>query len=199
MTRRHFLALPAAGAWVGRLEAPVTVPVHVIQDVKALRPDSLHDFLWRLWPDTVSEFAHCGVQFRTTFSSGAVERPPYREPVITPLEEHAVNLAVTDRIPSYWDNGRNLSGITKLHRGYHLCVIAMATAHGNAIPLFALNTCVHELLHAIMGDIFETQAGGVARQARESRIDWLATQMWLLHSGGPVRQAAAKYVARLQA
>jgi hypothetical protein len=37
----------------------------------------------------------------------------------------------------------------------------------------------------------------LAGQAREFRIDWYATRLWLWHDGGAIRQTAQKYVERL--
>ena len=201
MTRRQWLANACAAAWFGgRAEAPLVIPVHLIQDGKVKwRPAVLRDFWWKMWPDAAREFGWCGIRFQTTFSIGEVWKPAFREPVITPLERGAINLTITDRIPMDWDNGRNLGGVTTLHRGYHLCMIALATAHGNQIPFFSVNTCVHELLHALTGDIFENRSPGFFGQARESRIDWFATVMWLFHGEASIRRMAAQYLERLRA
>jgi hypothetical protein len=77
-------------------------------------------------------------------------------------------------------------------------MVALRHAHGNQIPFLSVNTCVHELLHALMGDIFEGRPTGVCGQAREFRVDCYATRLWLWHDGGAIRRAAKNYVERLR-
>lgn len=118
---------------------------------------------------------------------------------MTGLERDAINLVVTDRLPLEWDLGRALSGVTTLYRGYHLCMLAWAFSHVNQIPFFSVNTCVHEMLHALMLDIYESRPKGVPGWARESRIDYYATRLWLLRDGVAIRQSAERYMERLRA
>ena len=107
----------------------------------------------------------------------------------------AINLVVTDHIPM--DYG-GLAGVTTLWEGYHLCVIALNSAHGNQVPYFSVNTCVHELLHALLQDIFVSTPKWYQTGEREIRIDWYATQLWLFHDGSAIRKSAEGYLARLR-
>ena len=75
-----------------------------------------------------------------------------------------------------------------------MCMIALDHAHGNQIPMLSVNTCTHELLHALMLDVFEDRPAGFAGQAREFRIDWYATNLWLFHQGAAIRKSAGRYV-----
>jgi hypothetical protein len=160
---------------------------------------ALDQFWWKLWPETVREFGQAGVRFEMTAAIGGIWRPVAREPVVTGLARGVLNLVVTDRIPLEWDNGRILSGVTTLYRGWHLCMIGLTRAHGNQIPLLSTNTCVHELLHALMGDIFEFRPAGWRGQTRETRVDWCATSLWLFHGCAGLRESARRYVERLRA
>jgi hypothetical protein len=114
------------------------------------------------------------------------------------LERGVINFIVTDHIPIEWDNGRALSGVTTLYRGYHLCMVALDHAHGHQVPFLSVNTCVHELLHALLHDIFEARPKGSLGKAREFRIDAYATRLWLFHDGAAIREAARSYVQRLR-
>ncbi len=96
-----------------------------------------------------------------------------------------------------WDQGRALCGVTLRYRGYHLCVIALDRAHGFQLPLLSVNTCTHELLHVLLLDIFEDRPEGLAGQAREFRIDWYATRLWLFHDGAAIRGMTRNYLSRL--
>jgi hypothetical protein len=185
---------------VGPARSPsVEVPVNLIFDSRVKwRTERLWYFWGSLWRQAASEFARSGVLLRVTEGSGEVERPRGREPVISGLENGFLNLVITDTIPMTWDRGLALSGVTLTWRGYHVCMIALAHAHPHQVPLLSTNTCVHELLHALMGDIIAPGPGGAAGQARELRIDGLATAMWVLHYGAPVRRAALVYRERLR-
>jgi hypothetical protein len=198
LTRREFLALAAV---FSRSSAPppLVIPVRIVIDTKA-------NWSWRqigrfwssMWPEAVADFARCGIRLESTTATGQVERPPHRQPIVTGLERSALNLVVTHLIPGQWDKGRSLAGATLLYRGYHLCMVALAEAHGNQVPFLAVNTCVHEMLHAVMLDIFQTPPGGVHGQVRELRIDSLATGLWLFHAGPRVRESARRYVEMLR-
>ena len=197
MTRRDFLSI--VPAVVARTAATVNVPVHIVTDGDAkITPHQFQHFWWTVWPEAVRDLARCKIRLETTSSTGGIWRPPSREPVITGLERRVLNLVLTDRLPLEWDNGRMLSGVTTRYRGFHVCMIALRRAHGHQIPLLSVNTCVHELLHALMGDIFENRPPGFAGQAREFRIDWYATRLWLTHTGGGIHDAAQQYVQRLR-
>lgn len=109
-----------------------------------------------------------------------------------------INFAITNRIPLDWDRGRGLNGVTTWYRGYHLCVVGLDQAHGHQIPMLSVNTCVHELLHVLLQDVFESRPKGSRGVAREFLIDWYATRLWLLHEGSAIQKAAQVYVKRLR-
>jgi hypothetical protein len=199
MTRREFFSIAWAAVVARNARPELTIPIHVVMDVKArLRPEQLLPFWSRIWPEAVRDFARCGMRLETNVQTGEVGRPPGREPVISGLSRDAINMVITDQIPAEWDNGRALCGVATHYRGHRLCVIAVSRAHGNEIPLIAVNTCVHELLHVLLGDIFERRPTGLAAAVREFRIDWYATRMWLLHDGDAVRKAVIRPASQAQ-
>ena len=201
MTRRKFFSIAAVGAVPADSPAPLAVPVYHLLDSRAnLRPGEIARFRSRIWPEAVRDFARCGIRLETSAGPGEIwRRPEGRQPVISGLRAGAINLAITDQVPGEWDNGRALSGVTTLYRNYHLSLIALYRAHGHQVPFLSVNTCVHELLHALLLDIFESRPRGLAGQAREFRVDWYATRLWLFHEGGAIRKTAASYVQRLRA
>jgi hypothetical protein len=97
-----------------------------------------------------------------------------------------------------WDNGRALAGITTIQGGYHVCLIALQYAHGNQVPYLSVNTCVHELLHALMQDVFVRRPTWYQTGGREFRIDSYATGLWLFHDGAAIRKSAQAYLDRLR-
>ncbi len=139
MTRREFLSIwPAALAARAGSIAPVIVPVRVIVDAQVdWHLELLRRFWWRIWPDAVRSFGRCGIQLQAAEGHGDVARPPGREPVVSGLDPHSLNLVLTNRIPMQWDSGRDLSGVTLRYRGYHLCMLALSRAHGNQIPFLS--------------------------------------------------------------
>lgn len=199
MTRREFFPVMAAGLLSTSRQAPVTLPVRLILDDRAkLGPHQLHFFWAYLWPQAVSELWRCGVHVAASQAPGEIWRPPGREPMVSGLDRGSLNLVITNQIPMEWDSGRGVSGITTWYRGYSLSVVAITRCHGNQVPFLSTNTCLHEMLHALLGDIFDARPGRAAVQAREFRADWYATMLWMLWDGGAVRRAAAAYVARLR-
>jgi hypothetical protein len=98
----------------------------------------------------------------------------------------------------YWDRGRASAGITTIHEGYHVCVIALSYAHGHRAPFLSVNTCMHELLHAFFQDLFVARPSWFEAASREVRIDWHATRLWLFHEGAFIRESAEAYVRRLK-
>lgn len=200
MTRRKFLCIAATGTVLPASAAePVIVPIHQVLDRQAkIAPQLLQDFWSSMWPEAVRDFQSCGIRLQISQTDGRIERPPYRQPVISGLERSAINLVITDRIPMQWDNGRALNGVTTRYRGYHLCMVALNRAQCHKIPLLSVNTCVHELLHALLHDIFESRPNGFAGQAREFRVDLYATWLWLFRGGPAIREAARAYVERLR-
>jgi len=200
MTRREFMsAATAAPLLRAASRPPVIVPVHQLLDGRVKwRPEQVRYFWSSLWPEAVHDLERCGIQLQCSPRQGEVSRPPFRPPVITGLDGGAINLVVTDVIPMQWDNGLALGGVTTLYRGYHLCMIALNHAHCHQVPFVSLNTCLHELLHALLHDIFEGRPPGWRGQERELRIDWYATLLWLFHDGAAIRKAAEAYVERLR-
>lgn len=197
LSRRGLLAAAvAAGVAVdgGRLE--VAIPVRQVLDGRAeWAAGQVRWFHKKLWAEAAGDLLKCGVRLQTTITPGGVERPPGREPILSGLERGVLNFVITNRIPMQWDQGRALCGVTAIYRGYHMCMVALNRAHGHQIPFLSVNSCVHELLHALLGDILERRPGGVDGELREARIDFLATRLWLFGEGSAVRQAAERYAA----
>jgi hypothetical protein len=97
-----------------------------------------------------------------------------------------------------WDNGRALAGATTLREGYCVCMIALRYAHGHQVPFLSTNTCVHEMLHALLQDIFVNRPNWLQTGERESRIDWYATLLWLFQDGTAIRRSAEICLNRLR-
>jgi hypothetical protein len=197
MTRRDFI-LTAAAVLPGT-PGLVSVPVHRITDSKAqFPPEELHRFWSSIWPEAVVDFSRGGIELQTSDGPGEVGHSAADKPLIGGLRRGVVNLVLTDHLPLYWDNGRALSGVTTLYHGYHVCMIALRYAHGNRAPFLSVNTCVHELLHALLQDIFITRPTWLRTGTRENRADWYATCLWLFHDGAAVRRSARTYLDRLR-
>jgi len=200
MTRREFYWAASAAALVPSVaQAPLVVPIHVVLDSRAKwRPEQIGRFWSRIWPEAVPNFGSCGIRLESSVRTGEIRRSPADNPIFIGVVSGAVNMVVTDHIPMVWDKGRGWSGVTTRYDGYDLCAIALDYAHGNQMPLLSVNTCVHELLHALLHDIFEKHPVGVAGQKREFRIDWYATRLWLFHDGAAIREGARSYVEHLR-
>ncbi len=202
MTRRKLIGTAATA--LGSLTAapaPVILPVHRITDARShFAPEDLARFWWSIWPEAFREFSACGIMLQTTDGPGEIRRSPGDRPIFIGLERGVLNLLLTDHIPLFWDNGRALSGITVLLENvYHVCLLALRYAHANQAPFLSLNTCVHEMLHAVMQDIFlSTRPGWFRSGEHESRVDWHATELWLFGGSGTVRESARAYVQRLR-
>jgi len=180
-------------------QSPLIVPVNLVLDRQAkLRPEELGRFWSRIWPQAVGNLETCGIHLQTSMRTADVVRPPGRGPVLAGLEPRAINLVITDQLPNEWDKGRALSGVTTLYRGYHVCMIALNRAHRHEIPLLSVNTCLHELLHVLLLDVFEGRPKGLFGHAREFRIDCYATRLWLFHDGAAIRNSAQIYVDRMR-
>ena len=209
MTRRAFLLAPPTIAIAGLSSArlsgasladapPLTIPIHRIVDSKArFQPGSLQRFWSVIWPQTVRDFARGGIHLQTTDGPGDVTITAADRPIFNGLRGGALNLLISDHLPLYWDNARSLPGVTTLHHGYHLSLIALRYAHADRVPFLSLNTCVHEMLHAILGDIFMSRVSGSQAYRHEYRVDWYATRLWLFHDGAALRPFVREYVARL--
>jgi len=77
-------------------------------------------------------------------------------------------------------------------------MVALQYAHGNQVPFLSVNTCLHELLHALLQDIFVSRPKWFQTGGREVRIDWYATRLWLFHDGAAIRESAQAYLDRLR-
>lgn len=199
MTRREFVWTMAAAA-SSTPSAPLIVPVHRVTDAWAkCTPAQFHAFWSGIWPEAVRNFQRGGIQFQCTDGRGEIQRSPSGRPIFVGLRRGFVNLVLTDHIPRDWDSGRALAGVSAQYNGYHLCLIALQYAHGNQIPFLAVNTCVHELLHVLLQDIFVSRPKWVQANAREGRIDWYATRLWLFHDAAEIRRSTRTYLERLRA
>lgn len=195
-SRRRFLHEVAAVGWVPALPpSPLDLPLHVVTDARIRwAPGQLDRFWTAIWPEAYRDFAACGIRLHNTAGAGDVRRSPGGRPIFTGLVSGGLNLVITDQIPLNWDRGRGLAGVTARYEGFHICVIALSAAHGHQCPYVSVNTCVHELLHALMGDIYEARPAGWLGDWREFRIDRLATELWLFHEGAEIHAAAARYL-----
>jgi len=161
-------------------------------------PEQLHHFWSGIWPEAVRDFSGGGIELQTTDGPGEVRRSPGDKPIFIGLRRGVVNLVLTDHVPGDWDKGRALAGVTTIHEGYHVCMVALRYAHGNQIPFLSVNTCVHELLHALLQDVFVSRPKWFQTGGREFRIDWYATCLWLFHDGAAIRKSAQAYLSRLR-
>jgi len=194
MTRRDFVWTVAVGASAG--QATVTIPLRRVMDSRAkCTPEQLRRFSSVIWPEAIRDLNACGIQFQMSEGTGEIKRSPSDKPVFTGLDRGALNVVITDRIPLDY---RSLAGVTTLWQGYHLCVIALSAAHGHQVPFLSTNTCLHEMLHALLLDIFLSQPKWYQTGERELRVDWYATRLWLFHDGVEVRRSAEGYLARLR-
>jgi hypothetical protein len=162
-------------------------------------PQVVHRLWSEIWPEAAIAFGHGGIDLQTADGPGEVRRTAADRPVFVGLRRGVINLVFTDYIPMFWDRGRALAGVTTLHEGYHVCMVAMRYAHGNQIPFLSVNTCVHELLHALLLDIYVRRSSAFQTGEREFRVDRYATWLWLFHNGSAIRQSAQTYLARLGA
>ena len=197
MTRRSFLgAAPLAAA----VQRAVTVPVRIVSDKRMQAGSEAARRFWsEIWPQAVNDFGSGGIELKDTRVAGEVRRSPSGKPVFVGLSKDSINLVLSDQVPVAWDRGRGLAGVTTRHEAFHVCLIATRQAHAHRIPFIAVNTCVHELLHALMLDIFESRPPGWYGQARELMIDVYATRLWLFGDGAAIRQSAQAYLDRLRA
>src|SRR5689334_18923313 len=159
-------------------------------------PEQLYKFWWTIWPEAVRDFERGGIRFQTSDAEGEIKRSPGGRPVFAGLQRGVINLVITDNVPL--DYG-GVAGVTTLWEGYHLCVIALNNAHANQVPYFSVNTCVHELLHLILEDVFLRRPKWYQTGDREFRIDRYGTRLWLFGDGGEIRNSAERYLARLRA
>jgi hypothetical protein len=199
VTRRHFIRSAAAAASHPGALARLLVPVHRVMDSRArCSPEQLHQFWSGIWPEAVRDFSRGGIGLETSDAPGEVRRSPGDTPIFIGLRRGVINLVLTGHIPMKWDNGRALAGVTTIHDGYHVCMVALQYAHGNQVPYLSVNTCVHEILHALLRDVFVRRPAWYQTGGREFRIDAYATGLWLFHDGAAIRQSARAYLQRLR-
>jgi hypothetical protein len=197
LTRREFLsAIWIAGAPTAS-RAALVIPVRLVVDNRT--PPALVQRFWsRLWPQATQNFAAGGMRLDVTVINGEVKRTAGGRPIFMGLDRSMLNFVITEQLPMVWDRGRALNGATTQYEGYHICMAALKYAHTHQIPLLSVNTCVHELLHALMGDIFDDRPVGVHGATRELGVDWFATRLWLFHNGAQIRASAQAYLNRLR-
>ena len=182
-----------------RSNPPLIVPVHRVMDTaSACPPELVQRFWWRIWPEAFRDFRRCGIQLETTDATGEVRRSAGDRPIFKGLRRGAINLVLTDHIPMYWDDGHAAPGVSALYDGYHLCLIALRFAHGHQFPFLSVNTCVHELLHVLLQDIYMNRPKLRQAGQHEVSVDWHATRMWLFHDGSAIRKSAEVYLNRLR-
>jgi hypothetical protein len=200
MTRRDFVWTAAAARAIPAVaQVPLIVPVHRVMDKRAqCTPEQLRGISSSIWQEAVRDFSRSGIQLQTSEGTGEIRLTPGDRPIFIGLERGVINVVFTDRVPMHWDHGRSLAGVTALYDGYHLCVIALSYAHGHQMPFLSVNTCVHELLHALLQDILVSGPTWYQTGGRELRIDWYATLLWLFHDGAAVRKSAQAYLRRLR-
>jgi hypothetical protein len=200
MTRRKFISAAAVADLGAGAPARVRVPVHRIVDARAqYPPERLRHFWSGIWPEAAADFSQGGIDLQTSDGPGEVRNSPGDRPIFAGLRPGAINLVLTGHLPMRWDQGRALAGVSTIHEGYAVCMIALQYAHGNQAPFLSVNTCVHEILHVLLQDVFVSQPTWYQTGGRESRIDWYATCLWLFHDGSAVRKSAQGCLDRLRA
>lgn len=199
MTRRDFIGTAAAATIRSSAPARLVVPVHRVTDARAqCSPEQFHRFWSSIWPEAAGDFGRGGIELQTSDGPGEVRRSPGDRPIFIGLRRGVINLVLTGHLPLYWDNDRALAGVTTFWEGYPVCMIALRYAHGNQIPFLSVNTCVHELLHALLQDIFVSRPKWYQSGGREFRIDWYATRLWLFGDGAAIRESAQACLGRLR-
>ena len=199
MTRRQFVCGAALARAACAGPAIVTVPVHRITDARAkCTPAQFRRFWGRIWPEAFRDLAGGGVRLATTDGPGEIRRSAADRPLFAGLRRSSLNLVLTDQLPLYWDNARAVPGATTMFEGFHVCLLSLRYAHEHQVPFVSVNTCLHELLHALMLDIFIRRPTWRQTILREVRIDSCATRLWVFRDGAAVRASARAYVNRLQ-
>jgi len=198
ITRRAVLGVPGVALALMQ-PRPLVVPVHRVMNRWArCSVETYQRFWFRIWPEAVRDFGRGGVELQCTDRQGEIKQMASGKPLFSGIERGVLNVVLTDQIPAYWDEARSLAGISGFYGGYALCVIAMNNAHGDRIPFLSTNTCVHEMLHVLMQDVFGNRSKWYQSSEHEARVDWYATQLWLFGNGAAVRRSAADAVKRLQ-
>ncbi len=199
MKRREFLQSAILAAGPGAVPPPLIIPVQRVMDRRTqCTPAEFHRFWWITWPEAVRDFNRSGIKLQCHDTTGEIRRTAAERPVFPGLQHGVLNLVLTDHIPMFWDHGRALAGVATLQDGCCVIVIALRYAHPHHVPFLSTNTCVHEILHALLQDIFVQRPGQFQVGERETRIDWYATKLWLSHDGGTIRASASACLRRLQ-
>jgi hypothetical protein len=192
--------MAASGTARAAAPARLAVPIHRILDGHAKNPPGIMQHFWpSLWNEAARDYRQGGIDFEISDGPGEVRHSAADNPIFVGLRGRAINLVVTDTIPMNWDGGRALAGVSTIHDGYHICMIALRYAHRNQVAFLSVNTCVHEILHVLMQDIFLQAPKWYQSSGREVRADYYATRLWLFHDGDGVRKSAGVYLRRLQA
>ena len=200
MTRRGFLASGLAAPSSAAAPDRLVVPLHRIVDGRAkIPPDQLRHFWPSLWNEANRDYGQGNISFEIADGPGEVRHSPGDNPIFVGLARGHVNLVVTDTIPMYWDGGRALAGVSTIHDGYHISMIALRYAHRNQAAFLSVNTCLHEILHVLLQDIFLPRPKWYQASGREARVDYYATLLWLFHDGAEVRKSGEAYLRRLHA
>jgi len=189
----------AAGLASSR-QVPLVLPVHRVMNRWArCTPQAYHAFWSRIWPEAAGNFGRGGIQLQCTDRQGEIRQMASGRPLFSGIERGVLNVVLTDQIPPYWDEARSLAGVSGFYGGYALCVIAINNAHDDRIPFVSTNTCVHEILHVLMQDVFVNRSKWYQSSEHELRVDWYATQLWLFGNGAAVRRSAEVSLRRLVA
>jgi hypothetical protein len=158
----------------------------------------LQEFRSQVWDEAVRCFTESGIRLQVEERSGEVLKYPGGRPRFIGLDRKRLNVVLTDHIPLSWDQARNSAGVARIYEGCHLCLISVGAAHGNRVPMLALNSVVHELLHVLLQDIFATRGELLKGYDREARVDWHATRLWLFRNSAEVKRSAREYVEKLR-
>lgn len=199
--KRRELILAAAAAQAARASGGLlaAVPVHRISDAHARCGKEHFDRFWaEIWPEAVRDLGRGGIRLETTDEKGEVKRSPGGLPLFKGLRRGVINLVLTAYVPEHWDRGRASAGVSTLHQGFCICLIALRYAHPHRVHYLAANTCVHELMHALLGDVFVNQPPWHRQAFSEARADAYATRLHLAGAGPDLRAAATGLLGKLR-
>jgi hypothetical protein len=169
---------PLAAAAACRSKAPRILCVNFLLDSESI-PAARHIryFHDRIWREACEDLAKLGISVEMVTGRGCVHRPPDRAPVFEGLIRGAINIVLTRTVPMHWDRCRGMKGLAFRAGGYDVCLLALDHAHAFRFPYLATNSCLHELLHFLLGDVDAKKPGGLAGEWREFCVDALATHL----------------------
>jgi hypothetical protein len=199
MTRRGFVSMAVAAAVRPAAPARLPVPLHRIVDSRLENSARVQHFWPNLWNEAVRDYGQGNLTFDSSDGPGEVKQSPGDNPIFMGLQRGKINLVVTDTVPMYWDGGRALADVSTIHDGYQISMIGLRYAHRNQIAFLSVNTCLHEILHVLLQDIFLKAPKWYQTGGREARVDYYATRLWLFHDGDEVRKSGEEYLGRLRA